>query len=56
MCVCSGQPVPAVLVSTTELPPGLSVRGRGGLVQATAVQAKKKLKGDENARQVGQVI
>lgn len=53
--VCSVKGVPAVLVSSGELPVGLSLRGRGGLIQVTAVQTKKKLKGDDNARQVGQV-
>ncbi len=54
-CVCSVRSVPSVLVSTSELPEGLCVRGRGGLIQVTSVRPKKKLKGDDNARQVGQV-
>lgn len=53
--MCSGQVVPSVLLATCEVPHELSTRGYPSLIQASAVFPKKKLKGDDNAHQVGQV-
>ncbi len=47
--------VPSVLLSTSELPSGLTVRGKGCFIQARVCYPKKKIKGDENAFQVSKV-
>jgi hypothetical protein len=54
--VCRSHQVPSVLLSTSALPAGLAVRGRGTVVQARACVAKRKLKGEENAFKISKEL
>lgn len=47
--------VPSVLLSTSAVPAGLAVRGRGCLVQTRVCSLKRKMKGEENAFHVSKV-
>lgn len=47
--------VPVILLSTSDIPAGLLVRGEGCLVQTRVCKAKKKGKGEENASSVSSV-
>jgi hypothetical protein len=54
--VCRRRQVPGVLLSTTALPAGVEVRGRGCMVQTRVCFSKKKMKGEENAFKVSKEL
>ena len=51
----SSHAVPSLLLSTTEPPPELAIRGHGTLVQVRVVLQKKRLKGEDNATHISKV-
>ena len=53
---CARGKVPDILLTTVEPPPGLDIVGQGGLIQARVLKLKKDLKGENNAREVSDVL
>lgn len=54
--LCRKSKVPDVLVSTIELPEGLTINGRGCLVQAQVCRVKKDLRGESNAKEISDAL
>ena len=54
--VCGAGKVPDILLTTVVPPPGLDIVGQGGLIQARVLKLKKDLKGENNAREVSDVL
>ena len=53
---CGRAKVPDILLTTLEPPPGLEILGQGGLIQARVLKMKKDLKGENNAREVSDIL
>ena len=55
---CSRGKVPDILLTTVEPPLGIffEIVGQGGLIQARVLKTKKDLKGENNAREVSDVL
>lgn len=53
---CSRGKVPDILLTTVEPPLGLEIVGQGGLIQARVLKTKKDLKGENNAREVSEIL
>lgn len=53
---CRKAKVPDVLVSTIELPEGLSINGRGCLIQAQVCRVKKDLRGESSAKEISDAL
>jgi len=54
--VCERGKVPDILLTTIEPPPQLEIIGRGGIIQARVIKAKKELKNENNAREVSDLL
>ena len=48
--------MPDILLTTVESPPGVDIIGQGGLIQARVLKLKKDLKGENNARDVSDIL
>ena len=53
---CGRGKVPDILLTTVEPPSGLEIHGQGSLIQARVLKVKKDLKGENNAREVSDVL
>ena len=53
---CGRGKVPDILLTTLEPIPGLDIVGQGALIQARVLRLKKDLKGENNAREVSDVL
>jgi hypothetical protein len=54
--ICRSRQVPSLILSTSGLPTGMPIRGRGCLVQARVCVAKRKTKGEENAYKISKEL
>ncbi|CAI8001721.1 C2 domain-containing protein 5, partial [Geodia barretti] len=54
--ICRSRQVPSLILSTSGLPTGMPISGRGCLVQARVCVAKRKMKGEENAYKVSKEL
>eukprot|EP01133_Synstelium_polycarpum_P017539 gene17539-20929_t len=54
--MCKKKYVPEILLATIELPPGIPITGKGGLIQARVCRLKKKSQGDSNATQLSESV
>ena len=53
---CGRGKVPDILLTTLEPVQGLEIVGQGALIQARVLRVKKDLKGENNAREVSDVL
>ncbi|XP_053681383.1 C2 domain-containing protein 5 [Anopheles nili] len=54
--MCKNGIVPDVLITTIEIPEGMAVSGRGGLVQAHTCRPKRDLKSEANGKEISDAL